>query len=143
MESQLVVAEGREGVGQEGSGRGKEETARVPLGGDVTAVLQNVTAAGGAERRPPGLAPGAGRSGGGPHSPGGAVGPAACWRPSRRPGVFRSWCRPGSLWAHGCQRHALHHRSASTRLGSRAPRPAEDGMWSPNPLHWFSASDFS
>ena len=64
MESQLVVAEGREGVGQEGSGRGKEETARVPLGGDVTAVLQNVTAAGGAERRPPGLAPGAGRSGG-------------------------------------------------------------------------------
>lgn len=84
-------------------------------------------------RRPPGLAPGAGPLGG-PHFAGGAVGPAAYWRPSRRPGVFCSWCRLGSLWAHGCQRRALHHSAASTRLGSGAPRPAGDGTWSPNPL---------
>lgn len=52
---------------------------------------------------------------------GGAVGPAACWRPFRRRGVFCSRGSPGSLWAYSCQRSALHHSAASTRE-QRGPR---------------------
>lgn len=35
--------------------------------------------------------------------------------------------------AHSCQRSALHHSAASTRLGSGAPGPAGGGTGSPNP----------
>lgn len=52
---------------------------------------------------------------------GGAVGPAACWRPFQRRGVFCSRGRPGSLGAYSCQRSALHHSAASTRE-QRGPR---------------------
>ena len=45
---------------------------------------------------------------------------AACRSPSQSPVIFCSWCRPGSLLSHSCQRNALQHSKFSTHLRSGA-----------------------